>query len=88
MQKLQEYAKDNKTILKSAIWGIPRNSKKIGLSFLEQLLKTDLSSDPERAKFAMHRTHLKLAEYATDTERVIKLTMKRVASSSLKRVFL
>ena len=72
VQKLQEYAKDNKTILKSAIWGIPRNSKKIGLSFLKQLLKTDVSSDPERAKFAMHRIHLKLAEYATVTKRHYK----------------
>ena len=42
------------------VWDFSSNSWKI-----------DFFSPPPRAKFALHRTHLKLAEYATDKESII-----------------
>ena len=46
------------------------------------LEKSTFFSYPQRAESLMHRTHLKLAEYATETESVIKPTMKGVPSNS------
>ena len=41
-----------------------------------------LLQGPTRSKVTMHCTDLKVVEYATDTERVIKPTMKGVPSNS------
>ena len=49
-----------------------KHYKTYGLSCLKQLWKIDLSSNPQRGKFALHRTRLKLTEYATDTERSLE----------------